>query len=207
MKILIVLKESNSSILNNVYDMLMLKSLSSSLTFSVMNYIIIACKILNARSFSCWFSLSLFLFKMITCRNIWIINLNMLDMKTFWVIWTFTWASYSFDVCDVILKLSAFKLIAIVFNALIDSDETLIKLIMIIFNASIDSDETLIMKVSNFKMLVEMLFFNNLFTNLCSERMLNVCLQSHKFMFSLFSSLTNLTAWFLITQLKSETQK
>jgi len=123
------------------------------------------------------------------------------------VIWTFTWASYSFDVCDVILKLSAFKLIAIVFNASVDSDETLIKLIMIIFNASIDSNEISIMKVSNFKMLVEMLFFDDLFTNLCSERMLNVCLQSYKFMSSFFLSLTNLTAWFLIIQLKSETQK
>jgi len=51
-KILIALKESDSLMSNNVHDMLVLKSLSSSSTFSVMNQIIIACKILNMRSFS-----------------------------------------------------------------------------------------------------------------------------------------------------------
>jgi len=58
----------------------------------------------------------------------------------------------------VILKLSVFKLIAIVFSA------------------SVDSDETLIMKASDFETLVEMLFFDDLFTDLHSERTLNVCL-------------------------------
>jgi len=58
----------------------------------------------------------------------------------------------------VILELSAFKLIAIVFNALVDSDEMSI------------------MKASNFETLVETLFFDDLLTDLCSERMLNVCL-------------------------------
>jgi len=94
----------------------------------------------------------------------------------------------------VILKLSAFKLIAIIFNASVDSDETSIKLIMIVFSASVDLNEMSIMKASDFKTLVETLFFDDLFTDLCSERMLNVCLQSHKFMFSLFSSSTSLTA-------------
>jgi len=51
-RILITLKESNSSMLNNAHDMLASESLSSSLTFSVMNQIVIACKILNARSFN-----------------------------------------------------------------------------------------------------------------------------------------------------------
>jgi len=76
----------------------------------------------------------------------------------------------------VILELSAFKLIAIVFNA------------------SIDSDETSIMKASDFETLIETLFFDDLLTNLHSERTLNVCLQSCKFMFSFFSSSANLTA-------------
>jgi len=53
MKILIALKESDSSTLNNAYDMLVSELLSSSLIFFVTNQIIIACKILNARSFSC----------------------------------------------------------------------------------------------------------------------------------------------------------
>jgi len=52
-RILIALEESDSLTLNNVYDILMLESLSSLLTFFVMNQIIIARKILNARSFSC----------------------------------------------------------------------------------------------------------------------------------------------------------
>ena len=169
--------------------MLVSESLSSSSTFFVMNQIIIACKILNVHSFNCWFSLSLFLFKMITCRNVWAVDLNMLNMKTFWMIWTFTWASCSSDVCDVILELSAFKFIAIVFNA------------------SVDSNETSIMKASDFKMLVEMLFFDDLLTNLHFEKTLNVCLQSCKFMSSLFSSSTNLTAWFLMIRSRSETQR
>jgi len=76
----------------------------------------------------------------------------------------------------VILELSAFKLITIIFNALIDSDETLIKLIMIVFNASVDSDETSIMKALNFKTLVEILFFDDFFTDFRFERTLNVCL-------------------------------
>ncbi len=113
----------------------------------------------------------------------------MLDAKTFWVIWTFMWASCSSNVCDVILELSAFKLIAI------------------IFSASVDSDETSIMKASDFKTLVETLFFDDLFTDFHSERTLNVCLQSCKFMSSLFSSSANLTAWFLMTWLRSETQR
>jgi len=58
----------------------------------------------------------------------------------------------------VILELSAFKLIAI------------------IFNASVDSDETSIIKASDFETLIEMLFFDDLFTDLRSERTLNVCL-------------------------------
>ncbi len=169
--------------------MLASELLSSSLTFSVINQIIIACKILNAHSFNCWSSLSLFLFEMITCRNVWAANLNMLDAKTFWVIWTFTWASCSSDVCDVILELSAFKLI------------------MIIFIASVDWNEILIMKASDFEMLVETLFFDDLFTDLRSERTLNVCLQSCKFMFSFFSFSANLIAWFLMTWSRSEIQK
>ena len=188
-RILIALEESDSSTLNNVYDMLVSELLSSSLTFSVMNQIIIACKILNAHSFSYWSSLSLFLFEMTTCRNVWAADLNMLNAKTFWVIWTFMWASRSSDVCDVILELSAFKLI------------------VIIFSASVDSDETSIMKVSDFKTLVETLFFDDFLTDLHSERMLNVCLQSCKFMSSFFSSSANLTAWFLMTQSRSETQR
>jgi len=51
--IFIALKELNSLMLNNAYDMLMSELLSSSLTFFVMNQIIIACKILNAHSFNC----------------------------------------------------------------------------------------------------------------------------------------------------------
>jgi len=82
----------------------------------------------------------------------------------------------------------------IVFNVSIDSDETLIKLIMIIFNASVDSNETSIMKASDFEMLVEMLFFDDLFTDLHSEKMLNIYLQSCKFMSLLFSFSANLTA-------------
>ncbi len=113
----------------------------------------------------------------------------MLDAKTFWVIWTFMWTSRSSDVCDVILELSAFKLITIVFNA------------------SVDSNETSIMRASDFETLVEMLFFDDFFTDLCSERTLNVCLQSCKFMFSLFSSSANLTAWLLMTWSRSETQR
>ncbi len=169
--------------------MLVSELLSSSLTFSVMNQIIIACKILNAHSFSYWSSLSLFLFEMTTCRNVWAADLNMLNAKTFWVIWTFMWALRSSDVCDVILELSAFKLITI------------------IFSTSIDSNETSIMKASNFKTLVETLFFDDLFTDLRSERTLNVCLQSCKFMFLLFSSSANLTAWLLMTWSRSETQR
>ncbi len=169
--------------------MLVSKSLSSSSTFSVMNQIIIACKILNACSFSCWSSLSLFLFEITTCRNVWAADLNMLDAKTFWVIWTFAWTSRSSDVRDVILELSAFKLIAI------------------IFSASVDSDETSIMRASDFETLVETLFFNDLFTDFRSERTLNVCLQNHKFMFSLFSFSANLTAWFLMTWSRSEIQR
>ncbi len=188
-RILIALEESDSSTLNNVYDMLVSELLSSSLTFSVMNQIIIACKILNAHSFSYWSSLSLFLFEMTTCRNVWAADLNMLNAKTFWVIWTFMWALRSSDVCDVILELSAFKLITI------------------IFSTSIDSNETSIMKASNFKTLVETLFFDDLFTDLRSERTLNVCLQSCKFMFLLFSSSANLTAWLLMTWSRSETQR
>jgi len=76
----------------------------------------------------------------------------------------------------VILELSAFKLIMIIFNASIDSDETSIKLIIIIFSASVDSDEILIMKASNFEMLVETLFFDDFFTDFRSERTLNICL-------------------------------
>ncbi len=77
--IFIALKELNSLMLNNAYDMLMSELLSSSLTFFVMNQIIIACKILNVHSFNCWSSLFLFLFEMITCKNVWTTNLNMLD--------------------------------------------------------------------------------------------------------------------------------
>ena len=105
------------------------------------------------------------------------------------MIWTFTWVLRSSDVCNVILELSAFKLITIVFSA------------------SVDSDKTLIMKVSDFKTLVEILFFDDLFTNLRSEKTLNVCLQSCKFMFSFFSFSANLTAWFLMTWSRSETQR
>ncbi len=188
MRILIALEESDSSTLNNVYDMLVSKSLSSSSTFFVTNQIIIARKILNARSFSYWSSLSLFLFEMITCRNVWIADFNVLDAKTFWVIWTFKWISWSSDACDVILN-SAFKLI------------------MIIFSALVDSDEMSIMRASDFETSVNTLFFDDLFTDLHSERMLNVCLQSCKFMFSFFSSSTNLTAWFLMIQSRSETQR
>ncbi len=166
--------------------MLVSESLSSSSTFSVMNQIIIACKILNVQSFNCWSSLSLFLFEMITCRNVWTVDFNVLDAKTFWVIWTFKWISRSSDACDVILN-SAFKLIAIIFSALVDSDEISI------------------MKVSDFETSVDMLFFNDLLTDLCSERTLNVCLQSCKFMFSFFSSSANLTAWLLMTWSRSET--
>ncbi len=172
--------------LNNVHDMLVLQSLSSLSAFSVMSQIIIARKILNAWFFSCWFLLSFFLFEMTTCRNVWTADFDMLDAKTFWVIWTFKWISWSFDVCDVILN-NAFKLIAIIFSALVDSDETSI------------------MKASNFETSVDMLFFDNLLTDLCSERMLNVCLQSCKFMFSFFSSSANLTAWLLMTWSRSET--
>ncbi len=168
--------------------MLVSESLSLLSTFSVMNQIIIVHKILNARSFSCWSLLSLFLFEMTTCRNVWTADFNMLDAKTFWVIWTFKWISWSFDACDMILN-SAFKLIAIVFSALIDSDEMSI------------------MKVSDFETSVDMLFFDDLLTDLRSERTLNVCLWSCKFMFSLFSSSANLTVWLLMTRLKSETQR
>jgi len=52
-KIFIALEESDSSMSNNAYDMLVSKSLSSSSTFFVMNQIIIACKILNVHSFNC----------------------------------------------------------------------------------------------------------------------------------------------------------
>ncbi len=168
--------------------MLVSELLSSSSTFFVTNQIIIACKILNARSFSCWFSLSLFLFEMTTCRNVWTADFNVLDAKTFWVIWTFKWILQSSDACDVILN-STFKLIMIVFNALVDSDKTSI------------------MRASNFKTSVNMLFFDDLFTDFRSERTLNVCLWSHKFMFSLFSSSANLTAWLLMTRSRSETQR
>ncbi len=168
--------------------MLALQSLSSLSAFSVTSQIIIAYEILNARSFSCWSSLSLFLFEMTTCRNVWTANFDVLDAKTFWVIWTFKWISWSSDVCDVILN-SAFKLIAIVFSALVNSDETSI------------------MKASDFEMSVDMLFFDDLLTDLRSERTLNVCLRSRKFMFSLFSSSANLTAWLLMTRSRSETQR
>ncbi len=187
-RILIALKESDSLTLNNVYDMLVSESLSSSSTFFVTNQIIIACKILNARSFNYWSSLSLFLFEMTTCRNVWTADFNVLDAKTFWVIWTFEWISWSFDACDVILN-NAFKLIAIIFNALVDSDEMSI------------------MKASDFETSVDMLFFDDFLTDFRSERMLNVCLRSCKFMFLLFSSSMNLTAWFLMTWSKSETQR
>jgi len=50
------------------------------------------------------------------------------------------------------------------------------------------------MKASDFETLVETLFFDDLFTDFRSERMLNVCLQSCKFMFLFFSSSANLTA-------------
>ncbi len=142
--------------------MLVSESLSSSSTFFVTNQIIIIYKVLNVHSFSCWSSLSLFLFEMITCKNVWAADLNMLDAKTFWVIWIFMWALCSFNVCDVILELSAFKLIMIIFNASVNSDEISIKLIAIVFNASIDSDETLIMKASDFEMLIKTLFFDDL---------------------------------------------
>ncbi len=188
-RILIALEESDSLISNNAHDMLVSKSLSSLSTFSVTNQIIIAREILNARSFSCWSSLSLFLFEMTTCRNVWAADLNMLDAKTFWVIWTFAWASRSSDVCDVILELSAFKLTAIVFSA------------------SVDSDETSIMKASDFETLVETLFFDDLFTDLRFERTLNVCLRSRKFMSLLFSFSANLTAWLLMTWSRSEIQR
>jgi len=52
-RILIALKESDSSTLNNAYDMLMSESLSLSLTFFVTNQIIIVYKILNVHSFNC----------------------------------------------------------------------------------------------------------------------------------------------------------
>ncbi len=168
--------------------MLVSELLSSSSTFSVTNQIIIACKILNVWFFSYWSSLSLFLFEMTTCRNVWTVDFNMLDAKTFWVIWTFKWISRLSDACDVILN-SAFKLI------------------MIIFNALIDSNKTSIMKASNFETSIDMLFFDDFFTDLRSERTLNVCLWSCKFMFSLFSSLANLTAWLLMTRSRSETQR
>ncbi len=112
----------------------------------------------------------------------------MLDAKTFWVIWTFKWISWSSDACDVILN-NAFKLTAIVFSALVNSDKTSI------------------MKASDFKTLVNTLFFDDFLTDLCSERMLNVCLQSCKFISSLFSSSVNLTVWLLMTQSRSETQR
>ncbi len=112
----------------------------------------------------------------------------MLDAKTFWVIWTFKWILWSSDACDVILN-SAFKLIAIVFNALVNSDETSI------------------MKASDFKTSIDTLFFDDLLTDLCFERTLNVCLQSCKFMFLLFSSSANLTAWLLMTWSRSEIQR
>jgi len=111
-----------------------------------------------------------------------------LDAKTFWVIWTFKWILWLSDACDVILN-STFKLIVIVFNALVDSDETSI------------------MKASDFETLVDTLFFDDLFTDFHSERMLNVCLRSCKFMFSFFSSSANLTAWLLMTRSRSETQR
>jgi len=47
---------------------------------------------------------------------------------------------------------------------------------MIIFNALIDSDETLIIKALNFKILVETLFLNDFFTDFRSEKTLNDCL-------------------------------
>ncbi len=125
---------------------------------------------------------------MTTCRNVWTADFNVLDAKTFWVIWTFKWISRSSDACDMILN-NAFKLIVIVFNALVDSNKTSI------------------MKASDFETSVNILFFDDLLTDLCSERTLNVCLQSHKFMFSLFLSSANLTAWFLMIQLRSETQR
>ncbi len=187
-RILIALKKSDSLTLNNAHDMLASESLSSSLTFSMTNQIIIACKILNARSFSCWSSLSLFLFEITTCRNVWTADFNVLDAKTFWAIWTFKWISWSSDACDVILN-SAFKLIAIIFSALVDSDETSI------------------MKVSDFETSVDTLFFDDLLTDLRFERTLNVCLQSCKFMSSLFSSSANLTAWLLMTRSRSEAQR
>jgi len=68
------------------------------------------------------------------------------------------------------------------------------KLIMIVFSALVDSDEMSIMKVSDFETSVDMLFFDDLLTDFYFERTLNVCLQSCKFMSSLFSSSTNLTA-------------
>ncbi len=52
-RILVALEESDSSTLNNVYDMLASESFSSSLTFFVMNQIIIAYEILNVYSFNC----------------------------------------------------------------------------------------------------------------------------------------------------------
>ncbi len=52
-RILIALEESDSSTSNNVHDMLVSESLSSSSTFSVTNQTVIARKILNARAFSC----------------------------------------------------------------------------------------------------------------------------------------------------------
>ncbi len=113
----------------------------------------------------------------------------------------------SSDVCDMILELSAFKLIAIIFNASVDLNEMSIKLIMIVFNASVDLNEMSIMRASDFEMLVEMLFFDDLFTDFRSERTLNVCLQSCKFMFSFFSSSMNLTMWLLMTWSRSETQR
>ena len=107
----------------------------------------------------------------------------MLNAKTFWVIWTFKWISRLSDVCDMILN-NAFKLI------------------MIIFNALVDSNKILIMKASDFKMSIDTLFFNDLLTDFHSERTLNVCLQSCKFMFSFFSSSTNLTAMILDDSIK-----
>ncbi len=109
----------------------------------------------------------------------------MLNTKIFEVIWTSAWVLCSSDVCGVISAPCAFKLTAVIFNALINSDKILI------------------MRASGFNVLI----FNDLSTDLRFESMLNVYLRSRRFMSSLFSSSANLTAWFLITRLRSEAQR
>ncbi len=66
------------------------------------------------------------------------------------------------------------------------------KLIAIIFNALLNLNKSLIIKESDFKTLIKTLFLNNVFINLRFKRILNIYLQSYKFIFLFISSLTNL---------------